>query len=335
MAAAGRVAILAAVVSGGFAFAASATAAPAVRLEPGTVTLVSSGGGTHAATVVLRDSTAARFAVSAGVPDDPGCSVAPSPAVIGPGRTTVTLTLGRGCTVDGGVNVTLRLPQNAAPRPIVVVAEPPAPPAPPQWSILVWSFVAGLAAALGVALLLVVKILIHNRRPEGKDRTEIGWGTELKGLGTDWSFKDNWLGSITVVAGALVTLLGTSGVLKAVLGSEPEAALSVIIVSGALAAVFVAIGPVLVKLIGKSLAVPTAGGTIVAAVVTLFGAMSEISTVTWQGRLLASSWDALPVVVTALGVGVGSVVLWYAVKALWEYLAAGAVAARVPGNSLL
>ena len=60
------------------------------------------------------------------------------------------------------------------------------------------------------------------------------WKTPLTSLGADWSFKDNWVSSVTVGSGVLVALLAASNVLQAVLGFEPKAALTLMAVAGAL-----------------------------------------------------------------------------------------------------
>lgn len=151
--------------------------------------------------------------------------------------------------------------------------------------------------------------------------TPMSLGTELTSLGTNWSFKDNWISSVTVGSGVLVGLLGTSNVLQAVLGSEPKAALGLIAVAGALAAVFVGISPLLTKVIGHDLSVPTIAGTLTAAVLTIVGSIGEIFVVTWQGWDLATSWVQLAIAV--LGLGVAAIILWYAVKSLWYWMKTG------------
>jgi hypothetical protein len=147
-------------------------------------------------------------------------------------------------------------------------------------------------------------------------------GTELSSLGTTWSFKDNWISSVTVGSGVLVGLLGASNVLQAVLGSEPKAALGLIAVAGALAAVFVGIGPLFTKVIGHDLSIPTIAGTLTAAVVTIFGSIGQIFVVTWQGWDLATGWVQLAIAV--LGLGVAAIILWYALKSLWYWMKTGA-----------
>ena len=161
--------------------------------------------------------------------------------------------------------------------------------------------------------------------PENKTTSyEDNWpglqrSTALVGLGTDWSFKDNWVSSVSVGSGVLVALLATSNVLEAVLGTKPEAALGLMAVAGALGAVFVGIGPLFVKVIGKDLAVPTVLGTLVAAFVTLFGTLGQVSVMTAQGWYLADRRIGVQVAVVVVGTLVTGVVVWYAIAALRSY----------------
>ena len=76
------------------------------------------------------------------------------------------------------------------------------------------------------------------------------------------------------------------------------------------------------KWFGDDLSVPTVTGTLLAAFVTLVGAIGQISVVTWLGTELATGWVRW--VILALGVAIGAVVLLYAKSALWYYIETGA-----------
>src|SRR5215470_3709060 len=93
-------------------------------------------------------------------------------------------------------------------------------------------------------------------------------------------------------------------------------------VAGAVGAVLVGISPLFVKLIGDDLSLPTIGGTLIAAFVTIVGSVGQISTMTWQVTELASGWVKWVVIV--LGATTGAVVVVYALKALWYYVLTGA-----------
>jgi len=199
--------------------------------------------------------------------------------------------------------------------------------ATPHWGILGWSFVAGALAGLIVFFIEFGLMALRNSRG---NEPRLTLGTVLVGLGTDWSFKDNWVSSVTIGSGALVGLLAASGVLKSVLGAEPKAALGLLAVAGAVAAALVAIGPLLVKVFGSNLAVPSIGGTLAAAFVTLTGTIGQIVALTWQVQNLANGTVAEALV--AIGVLTGLVVFVYAARTLWYYLSTGAVAPQPAGE---
>ena len=135
-------------------------------------------------------------------------------------------------------------------------------------------------------------------------RVDWGWGTRLEGLGTDWNFKDNWVNSLTIGSAAFIALLTASDVLKAVLGSENESAVGLFAVTAGAAAVFVSISPLLIKLIGEDISLPTIGGTLVAAAVTLVGAIGQITAITWQGaKLVSVEWVSVMIVILGFSIG--------------------------------
>lgn len=186
----------------------------------------------------------------------------------------------------------------------------------PHWGILAWSFAGGAMA--GVIVFFIQFGLMALRNSRGA-QPRLTMGTALVGLGTDWSFADNWVSSVTVGSGVLVGLLAAT---KAV-GTNVHA-LAVLAVSGAVAAVLVAIGPLFLKVIGSDVNVPTIGGTLVAAVVTLAGTIGEIIAMTWQVQNLAKNSGAHALVL--IGVATGLVIYVYAVRTLWYYLSSGAIA---------
>ena len=112
-----------------------------------------------------------------------------------------------------------------------------------DWGILGWSFAAG---AMAGGLVFIIEFGLMALRNSRGTEPRLALGTVLVGLGTDWSFKDNWVSSVTVGSGVLVGLLAASNILKAVLGAEPQAALALLAVVGAVAAVLVGIGPLFV-----------------------------------------------------------------------------------------
>src|SRR5262249_44353672 len=85
-------------------------------------------------------------------------------------------------------------------------------------------------------------------------------------------------------------------------------------VASALAAVFVALGPLIVKAVGSNPKFPTIGGTFLAALVSLAGTFGLITAVAWQAAELTTGNFELGVVL--VGVGVGAVIWYYASKTL-------------------
>jgi len=288
-----------------------------VLVDSTDVTLASGDDGTHTAEITLANLRDAAFTVTAGVADDPGCSVDPKPAAVESGRSSVvSLTLSSGCDVDQGADIELRLNPNVHPSRYVVKAAPAQAKTEIQWSILGWSALFAAVAALIAVGLVGAQILRHNRKPAATDKLRLT--TPLEGLGTDWSFTDNWVNSVTAGSGLLVALLASSNLLEAILGDEPKAALALIAVTGAIAAALVGISPILVKLFGEDVAVPTIAGTLLAALVTLIGSLGQITVVTWQTQDLVTGW--VPYVISLVGVLVGAIVLGYAVRTLSRYV---------------
>ncbi len=157
---------------------------------------------------------------------------------------------------------------------------------------------------------------------------ELEWSTELVGLETGWSFSDSWASSVTVGTTVLVALLAASDVLEAVLGKKPEEALSLFVVASAIATALVAIAPLVLKAVGKKTSVPTIGGTLFAALLTLTGTGGQLAAVTLQARELVSgrAEDAVAV----MGILVGLIVASYASRSLAELVLANVVSSPAP-----
>ncbi len=166
---------------------------------------------------------------------------------------------------------------------------------------------------------------------KGRDEAKFldGWNpikltTELTALGTNWSFKDNWVSNVTVGATALVTLLASSNTFGTVFGAAGTNALTAMAVAAGLSAVCVGVGPLIVKTVGSDLAYTTACGMLLAAFVTLVGTLGQISAITWE------VWDTtsnhtLQLGVVAIAIAVGAIVLTYAEQTLWYYIKTGAL----------
>ncbi len=183
----------------------------------------------------------------------------------------------------------------------------------PDWGILSWA--AALAGAAVFVVYLAVFEAIWQLNHDPVDPRAIGWRTSRDGLDAKWSFKDSWVANITVGATALIALLGSTAPIKAIVGREPTAELGLMAVAGAIAAVLVTISPLLLRVIGADLKVPTAGGTLVAGALVLLGSLFQIAAVTIQAaRLSDGKWVQFGVLIGGLLVGL--IVAVYAARSL-------------------
>ena len=102
--------------------------------------------------------------------------------------------------------------------------------------------------------------------------------------------------------------------LKNLLGDKGKALLTLLAVSGALAAFFVGIGPLILKAVGRKVEMPTVGGMFLAAGLSMVGVLGQIGLVTWEVSGLVSP---LPrVFIWLIGVMAGVLAFTYAVRAM-------------------
>ena len=183
----------------------------------------------------------------------------------------------------------------------------------PDWGILCWA--AALAGAAVVIVYLAVFEAIWQLNHDPVDPRDIGWRTDLSSLDAKWSFKDSWVANITLGATALIALLGATGPVKAIIGREPTAELGLMTVAGAIAAVLVTISPLLLRIIGPDLKVPTVAGTLIAGALVLLGSLFQVAAVTIQAaRLSDGEWVQFGVLIGGLLVGL--IVAVYAARSL-------------------
>jgi len=159
------------------------------------------------------------------------------------------------------------------------------------------------------------------KRQEGRPGDIVGWRTELPGLGTSWSFKDAWVANATLASSLLVTLLAGSDLLDNLLGDNAKALLTLLAVSGALAALLVGIGPLILKAIGRKVEMPTVGGMFLAAGLSMVGVLGQIGLVTWEVSWLVS--PRLRVFVWLAGAMTAGLALTYAGRAMEFNLVTG------------
>lgn len=121
----------------------------------------------------------------------------------------------------------------------------------------------------------------------------LGPRKKLSSLDKSWSFKDSWVSNITIGAGLLTGIFGSSEVLTAMLGEEAEQSLALATVGAAVAAALIAAGPLILHGTkagdgaGAEAGAFTVGGLLLAGGVTLAGAFGEL----WVVCVAASEID--------------------------------------------
>ena len=182
---------------------------------------------------------------------------------------------------------------------------------PPNWGHL-WAFlillaVLSLATALGYLCV-----------PGRGSAWEL-----LPHLEEAWSFKDSWVSNITIGGGLLTGLFGSSEVVKTFLGEGADAATALSSVGAAVAVVFVGVGSIaLLALKSPSGNAYTTLGLLVAAVITLAGAMGELWVVYVSAREVTGGALRDVVLPTTL-ILVVPLLLGYAVSSLYITIKTG------------
>ncbi|HYI98482.1 MAG TPA: hypothetical protein VEX36_02220 [Thermoleophilaceae bacterium] len=245
----------------------------------GSLTEASDGWETSVALTNLTDTPLSLEAKP--VVTDSGCELtldeSKLPAVE---RRTSTVSIPAGCKVaDDGFDFELtatatgraapEAPQGAAggagsaPVSFDVTAAPAPDADSPDWDEL-RAFLVALAVlgAIGVVFLM----FSSSNRP----------GKELQYLGTAWSFKESWLTNITVAAGLLTGIFGSSDVVNALLGEDVDGAVALATVGTAIAIALIASGTLILEATKSDEGQFTVLGLVAAAVVTAAGAFGEL-----------------------------------------------------------
>jgi hypothetical protein len=152
-------------------------------------------------------------------------------------HTDLTVAVPSTCKASDGVSFTLEAQDDGAGRSFRIAATPAT--ASPNWSALNTFGWTLLASVVLVAVILVCWLATT-------DSPNKGPLTPLAGLEATWSFKDSIVSNITAASGLLAVVLGSSDVLKAVLGPDAEAAIAVASVAGAIALALVGAAGVIV-----------------------------------------------------------------------------------------
>ncbi len=342
-----------AVLNGG---AAASATAPEVVISSDAVSREPAEGGTSSGSVAVSNGSDLDLTVTATVPSQPGCAVEVSGSPVRTGRSaTLELSFGSGCPSDEGFEV-LIAPGSSTPA---TVAVKPASSKPSvDWALLRSSLLVPLVIAALIAIYLLLRVRKINseagseeareileakradeqarwasawtaRGLDGKVPTvpavepqQIGPGTELSSLDTDWSFKDAWVSNATIGSAALLALLGSTDVLTAALGDNPKNAVATITIVAAVGALFVSLGPLVLKVIGPQRETATVAGVLAAAVTVVFGSLYQVTAITRIAVDLAPS-GLTSTLIGVGGVAVGALIVAYSLTSLEQLVLTG------------
>jgi hypothetical protein len=181
------------------------------------------------------------ISVAAGGSRDDGCDLVALPDRLPPSqRTDVKVTVSAGCDAVGGIDLKVTAEAGATVTTFDVKAAAPDEGERPPWAAL-WAFpiflIAFAVAAPGL-------FFAWNAWRKEKDYKPF---TPLQYLDPSWSFKDSWVSNVTIAAGLLTGIFGSSETLKAIIGDEAENSIAAAIVGAAIAAAFVGAGPIVLQ----------------------------------------------------------------------------------------
>jgi len=299
-----RVLLLPAIVLSVVACARPAAASTAqVTVDSVSTTLDKATGGGWTTSVAMTNLTDAPIALSVVHADsaDPDCTVTPDPAMLPPARhTSVKFTFPADCKVSPKGAMDFAVSAGLAAT-FAITASPTTDTAP-DWNAL-WAFPWALLAALLLAAPLF-RVNPKDYWPPYKP---------LKYLDQTYSFKDSWVSNVTVIGGLLTGVFGSSTVVTA-LGTDAKNAVALATVGAAVAAAFIAAGPILLLSTKDKEGYITTGGLLAAAALTLGGASGELWTVYKSGASLdLGGWQNRLVIPLAIG---------FALLALYSFRAA-------------
>jgi hypothetical protein len=261
--------------------AAPAATSP-LTIDSRSPSLEESDGGTRKVSLGFTNLTDAEITLSAKpVEVDQGCNLTlDKPTLPGSEHTAVAVAVPAGCEVDDdGINLKVDAAAAGAAAPTTFdVTAAPKPEAKPDWDALK-AFVVAL-----IALTIAAVVMFALWQREDRERRKLT--QPLEHLKDTWSFKDSWVSNVTVVGALLTGVIGSSDVVKAFLGEDAESSVALATVGAAIAAAFVAAGPIVLlsSTKGKHF---TVGGLLAASVVTLTGAFGELWVVYSSGKELA------------------------------------------------
>lgn len=290
-----------AVLGGTSAASAVQPVSVVVDLTDNTVSL-SRDDDTYTGSVTVTNPTDDEISVDLAVPT--GCTLTVEPDTVRAGReASVDFTI-TGCEVVDDSGSTLTLGDDTI---NVTLDVTEVTPAPLRTIASIFAVCAGVAAAV----LFLVWLSFRLGRKGQPDDPRPTWSTHISGLSTSWS-ADAWATNLTVASTAFVALFGESDSLTALLGDEPESAVSHVLVAGLAATFLVGLSAILIKAISAG-DDPTIGAVIVGGAVTLtatLGLIANLAYATWTARPEVQSTIAITCAV------LGLIAVWYTVATL-------------------
>ena len=260
------------------------------------------------------------------------CTFTASPETVPAARTVSVTFTAEDCVLPAnGAEARLVLGGSAAGDVAVTLQSDPPEAADTSWA---WFFVLGLGAAVATVLLVWVRrpTVLPTPTDPAADPVPVAasWRTELPGLGSGWELS-SWASNVTVVATTFAAFLGSTDLLTAVFGAEPEDAVAQILVAGAVAVFLLAAAPVVLRLVGPR-ETPTVGGLLLAALVTLTAAIGQVLTIGWTLRAAGIS-SPFDVVAPLLAVLASLTLVVYGARTLRFRLADGVAVAPAPPSA--
>jgi hypothetical protein len=187
---------------------------------------------------------------------------------------------------------------------------------PPDWHTL-------RVFPISLGILIILALVLYSSWG-GKDKAgkKPSLTAPLQYLDSTWSFTDSWVANVTVLGGLLTGVFGSTDVVKPFLGDSADSSIALATIGAAVAAAFVAAGPILLLATKqKGSGAFTIGGLLGASILVLTGAYGEIWVVYNATKNLSlSGFEDLAVVFAILA---GLLLALYAWRSTMDTLAHG------------
>ena len=219
--------------------------------------------------VTITNLTSGAVVLGAELVGDSSCTIGIEPGALEPNRPpqNVSIELAADCdTARGSVLTTVRA-GNAV---FDVSAAEPASADTPWVQLQVFYWLLGSTILVAAAFCVAAK---------GKR-----W-QPLTGLDDKWDFKDAWATNVTALGAVLTGVVGTSSVVKAILGEDGDQAIALATVGAAMAAGIAIAAPIVLSILKRG-GKYTLAGVLFANAFVVSAALGELWVVAWAGSRL-------------------------------------------------